>query len=156
MSATNRECIGCKNVLKEGSNWLSSCVRNHKYRCIECKRIENRIYERDSRKKPRVNTKKEQLRKIKWKKENKGYVNYINSKRAAAKIKRTPKWANLFLIRKIYEECSKLISKYGPNSYHVDHIIPLQGKKVSGFHVENNLQILKAKDNLSKGNKYNE
>ncbi len=38
--------------------------------------------------------------------------------------------------------------------WHVDHIIPLKGKDVSGFHVWSNLQVIPKVTNLSKGNKF--
>ena len=59
---------------------------------------------------------------------------------------RTPKWADLEKIRGIYNNC--------PEGFHVDHMIPLNGKIVSGLHVDNNLQYLLSKDNLIKHNKF--
>jgi len=37
--------------------------------------------------------------------------------------------------------------------HHVDHIQPLQGKKVSGLHVQDNLQVVTAEDNIRKKNR---
>lgn len=62
------------------------------------------------------------------------------------KIQRIPKWADLKAIKQVYDTC--------PPGYHVDHIVPLRGKNVSGLHVHYNLQHIKAEDNLRKGNRW--
>jgi hypothetical protein len=69
-----------------------------------------------------------------------------NAKRKAAKLQRTPAWADLDAIAEFYQNC--------PEGYEVDHIIPLQGKVVSGFHVVENLQYLTKTENIRKGNRY--
>lgn len=86
-----------------------------------------------------------------WKKKNPGQVKEQITKR---KLKRSYcLWANQEKISSIYAMAKFLTSIVGIQ-YHVDHIIPLQGKNVSGLHVENNLSIVRAEYNLSKGNKY--
>lgn len=69
-----------------------------------------------------------------------------NQKRYKILKMATPIWADLKEIKRFF--------KNTPKGYHVDHIIPLQGKNVCGLNVLWNLQYLSAKDNTKKGNKY--
>lgn len=81
-----------------------------------------------------------------WRDSNRHKSNAIGANYRAAKLQRTPRWADMGEIQKVYDNC--------PEGHHVDHIIPLQGEKVSGLHVESNLQYLLASENASKGNRY--
>jgi len=72
----------------------------------------------------------------------------MSAKKRAVKMRAMPKWANQERIKDIYKNC--------PKGWHVDHIVPLQGKNVCGLHVENNLQYLTAKENCGKKNKFDE
>ena len=78
----------------------------------------------------------------------KNYYNYQvrNAQYSKRLTERTPAWANKEKILKIYTNC--------PKGHHVDHIIPLNGKTVSGLHVEGNLQYLTKENNLRKNNKF--
>ena len=68
--------------------------------------------------------------------------------RRARKLQATPKWlteSQKQQIKDLYLNC--------PKGYHVDHIVPLKGSKVSGLHVIWNLQWLPGIVNISKSNK---
>ena len=76
-----------------------------------------------------------------------------SSKRRAIERQRLATWANLEAIKAIYRKAIDLTRSTGV-AHHVDHIYPLAGKLVSGLHVENNLQVLTATENMSKHNTY--
>lgn len=76
----------------------------------------------------------------------KGYARFHSRLREITEICQRPKWADMDKIREIYVN--------RPEGCHVDHIIPLRGKLVSGLHVENNLQYLPIAENMKKHNTY--
>ena len=78
------------------------------------------------------------------------------AKRRATKLQRTPKWvkSNFLNDIKLMYKRAQLIKNFTGELWHVDHIVPLQGELVSGLHVPWNLQLLPAKENLSKANKF--
>lgn len=99
-----------------------------------------------------------------WKKQNPDYDRkryllkrdyYISKalKRNSGIKQAFPSWANIEKIQEIYKNCKKFSEETGI-IYHVDHIIPLNGKLVSGLHVENNLRIITAEENLKKQAKF--
>ena len=91
-----------------------------------------------------------------YKAKNPHKFNAYNGKRRAAKLLRTPKWLtadDLFMIEEAYH-LAKLRTEILGIQYHVDHILPLQGKTVSGLHVPANLQVIPATINLKKSNRH--
>ena len=68
--------------------------------------------------------------------------------------KQKPAWNDRAKMLAIYAECSKRNELAGYIKWHVDHIIPLRGKNVWGLHVHTNLQVIPAKENIAKSNKY--
>jgi hypothetical protein len=73
--------------------------------------------------------------------------------RRAAIINATPPWANRNELIKIYKQ-ARLMENEDGIKRHVDHIIPLNHPLVCGLHIPCNLQILEAKENLDKSNKF--
>jgi hypothetical protein len=86
---------------------------------------------------------------------NKGKRNLWTSNYRQAKEDRMPNWLSeieLLEMESVYEYCSAL--RECGLDYHVDHIVPLRGKMISGLHVPWNLQVIPGKDNVKKGNRY--
>lgn len=82
--------------------------------------------------------------------------NAVTAKRRAKKLSATPSWfqeLDDFVLKEAYL-LAKLREKTTGMKWHVDHIIPLQGKDVCGLHCWNNVQVIPAAINLSKGNSF--
>lgn len=87
-------------------------------------------------------------------KRNRWKITSYTARRRASKLKRTPKWLTAEDIRKMREIQleAKRLSELTGITHHVDHILPLRGKYVSGLHVPDNLQVLPGDENRRKSN----
>jgi hypothetical protein len=140
------------------------------------KRLKKEWYERNkeltkerARARDLKNPEQAAARKTKWRQENLQKHNAINriwfagnkdkrasyqAKRKATILQRTPKWdTDAHLIVAKYQ-LAAMLSQASGIPHHVDHIIPLQGKNVSGLHVFSNLRVIPGVDNVKKSNKY--
>lgn len=116
--------------------------------CFECRRVDNARRYADPEYAERV---REAIHE--WRKENPAKNAAHSAKRHAAKLQRTPAFGAQDLIPIFYEVARSATERTGI-PHHVDHIIPLRGRNVSGLHVFNNLQILTASENSSKRNSW--
>lgn len=124
-----KQCKTCRNT--DNMNW-----------CVKSPRSRQKHFE-----KYRINNKEKILQATRtWRKNNLEYDAQRQRERTICKTQRIPLWADKIKIREIYLNC--------PDGFHVDHIIPLRGKYVSGLHVETNLQYLPAIENIRKRNNY--
>lgn len=106
-----------------------------------------------NRKSREKNREKALARSRAYKTKNRAAMTALENKRHAAKLRRTPAWADHDKIKEIYERCAEMTRTTGVK-HEVDHIVPLQGKFVSGLHIHYNLQILTCEENRRKWNRF--
>lgn len=89
-----------------------------------------------------------------WRINNLDIKSASSAKRRCAKLNAIPIWYDDLddLVLSEAHLLAKLRYETTGIKWHVDHIIPLQGKDVCGLHCWNNVQVIPAAINLSKGN----
>ena len=145
------------------------------HRCAECRQLVCLSWRRTNPEKEREKSKqwrdrnREHLRKLArqrymnnpskrerdraWKKAHPHIFAALQVKREAAKKRRTPKWADMAMIKWVYS-CAPIFSRETGIAHHVDHVVPLNGENVCGLHVHQNLTIIPATENMRKKNKW--
>ena len=93
--------------------------------------------------------------KARWRARNAPALQAAKMARMAKRLQRTPKWLtsdHRAEMRAIYRFAMRMRRMTGYD-WHVDHIVPLQGKTVCGLHIPINLRVIPARMNLQKGNR---
>ena len=143
----------------------------HKDRCrkdglrFECKSCRSKTCKKYRQKNPNVYKKWYQknrntfLETCKaWKKANPEKTTSYRASRRARKKQAQPAWLTKEHINQIRDKYknSKRMKKLTGILHHVDHIVPLSGENVCGLHVPWNLQVIPAKHNLKKNNRFDD
>lgn len=91
-----------------------------------------------------------------WRLANADVVRASKMRRKITKIDRSRPYDTEFLSLVEIEahELAELREAATGVKWHVDHIVPLKSKLVSGFHNEFNLAVITATENMSKGNRH--
>lgn len=143
---TGNKCRACHNAASKQSRSLPSRRGVYNKKSRESKKAR---YATDTGYRTAEQAKARNFAKV-----NRGYIQHRNNLRKLAKARRTPRWLSSAHIDKIkfYYTLAGKLSNLHATKYHVDHIVPLQGKLVCGMHVPWNLQVIPASENLSKHN----
>ena len=124
--------------------------RHNRERLLAMRRRSYDKHKESRRETARKYNTKNRTKRAEWQKHyrenNIGIINSHVALRKAKRLQRTPSWANLKAIQAFYLQC--------PKNMTVDHIIPLNGKTVSGLHVLENLQYLTRSENSRKNNRF--
>ncbi len=144
-----------ERVRKEQQEWRTQHKKhlteyNKQYmQSSDGKKIRNASYERNREQKREYDNKR-------WRTDLTNRIRRVanGAKYRAAKLRATPRWFDQEKkqIEDLYLHAAQLTASTGI-PHEVDHVIPLQGKEVSGLHTFCNLQIITEKQNQSKKNK---
>lgn len=142
----NREVIRAKAKAREDASKDRYHGYGAKYRALHAdkERERNRLKRQKYRAKILETAKR-------WREANPWSHQARDARRRAAELNATPAWANEFFIEEAYR-LAKLREQVCGGKWHVDHIVPLQGRTVCGLHVEHNLQVITAVANRQKCN----
>jgi hypothetical protein len=89
----------------------------------------------------------------KWNAENTAKVRAKDARRKARLLQASPVWADSAAVLGWYE-ARVAAEEFFRIPVHVDHVVPLQSKAVSGLHVEDNLRLMPGAENSRKGNRH--
>jgi len=142
--------FACKQCINENSKKWREANPNASKEWEKAHSVERLAY-RTQWRSENLESRKEYM--ARWAKANPHKVNALIAKRTAAKFQATVSWSNQSAIEAIYAEATRLTRETGIR-HEVDHIVPLQGKIVSGLHWEGNLQIMTKSENIAKLNRY--
>jgi len=165
-----RACLGCNAdiTLTYKAKWGHKCGSCHtaymrEYRSANAERIsklkrawvELHAEHKASQDKAYATKYPERRRaaRAKWGNKNPGATTAAKAVNKAERKQRVPMWLSeddKWMIAQVYE-LAELRTKMFGFPWHVDHVVPLNGKRVSGLHVPQNLQVIPWIDNLRKG-----
>lgn len=98
------------------------------------------------------NSERVKARMATWRAANPAAVCALSGRYRAARRNAVAPWADTELISDLYKLAAALTAAGFPS--HVDHIVPLQSRKVCGLHTHDNLTVIPKRENLAKGNRH--